>query len=68
MNLYVMFDRLAEESGPIFEAKNDAVARRSAKFLLKDADLADYQLLRVGTFDHKSQALKAEPVPAEVSL
>ena len=30
-NMYVVYDRVAEESGPIFEAKNDGTAARAAR-------------------------------------
>lgn len=58
VNLYTIYDRLAEEAGPIFHAKNDAVALRAAKNLLKDvANAADYVLHHIGFFDTKESCL-----------
>lgn len=49
-NLYSIYDRLAEEFSPVFEAKNDAIANRMFNALSKDADLTDQTLYRVGSF------------------
>lgn len=67
MNLYVIYDRVAEESGPVYEAKNDGVASRMyAEFLRKiTARPEDYLLLRVGTIDHRTSLVTGEPVPVE---
>lgn len=70
MNLYVIFDKVAEESGQIFEAKNDGVARRS---MLKEWDkrgvsLSEFKLLRLGTIDHETCRVQVDEIPEEVSL
>lgn len=59
--LYVIFDRVAEESGPIFEAKNDGVAYRMYEKYMdgKDVEREEFKLLKVGTFDHDSNELVA---------
>ena len=52
--LYVVFDKLAKEAGPIFEAKNDDVAVRNFKRMLqenKSLQVAEFDLVRIGTFD-----------------
>ena len=36
MNLYVIYDRVAQESGPVFEAKNDGIAVRQMRNLLSE--------------------------------
>jgi hypothetical protein len=52
-NLYVIYDKVALESGPIFEAKNDGVAFRRYNAILQESDHPDdFQLLKVGLFDH----------------
>lgn len=67
MAVYTIFDRLAGESGPLFEAKNDAVARRNFDRLLEKAGRADeYQLLRLGTVDHDTSKLEVYEIPVEV--
>lgn len=70
MNIYVIYDRLAEESGPLFEAKNDAVARRSmlSQWKNKGVELGDVKLLRLGTVDHATQRIVLENVPVDVVL
>ena len=64
--LYTVYDRIAEQSGPVFEAKNNAVARRqfvnmlnSEKLLEKD----DYELLLVGEMDHDTNVMSGSLVP-----
>jgi len=54
VGLYTIYDRIAQEAGPVFNAKNDQVAVRNAVALLKsvsDTQIDDYLLYRVGTFD-----------------
>lgn len=71
MNLYVVFDRIARESSPVNEAKNDGVAWRMFKNMMKEKEAqgvnpAEYQLLHVGVIDHETN--KIEPfVPSEVT-
>lgn len=72
LNLYVLWDVLAEESGPVFECANDAVAVRSARQILVKHNLspADVELRRVGVIDHKSKdsSLLAEPNTVLIAL
>lgn len=57
-NLYVIRDMVAEEVGPIFEAKNDAVAHRNFADLLKTAIApCDFMLYRIATFDRDDMQL-----------
>lgn len=53
--LYVIFDKLAEESSPIFQAKNDAVAMRMylGSPLPDGAKREDFILRCVGEYDHE---------------
>lgn len=51
MHLYVIYDRVAEESSPIFEAINDGVAVRSCRAMpqfTKPELRGEFQLLHVG--------------------
>lgn len=53
--IYTVFDKVAEEYGPLFEAKNDGVALRQFKQLLNTVVVEnrdDYVLYSCGTFDH----------------
>lgn len=67
--VYVVFDRLATESGPLFEAKNDAVARRQYDQLLSKVGRPDeYQLLCLGLMDHDVNRLSVFDLPQEVGF
>jgi len=57
MTLYVINDNIALESGPVFEAKNDAVAMRNyQQLVLKTAGIqpGDFSLYRVGEINHET--------------
>lgn len=59
-NMYTVFDRVAEEAGPVFEAVNDGVAIRQFRNLLKDVPSyqhGDFRIYRIGTFDHSKMEL-----------
>jgi len=54
MNLYVVYDKIAGECGPVFEAKNDAVARRQYNHLVSSNPgivQEDFELMQVGVID-----------------
>lgn len=56
--LYVVKDNVAQESGPIFHAKNLPVAQRMFLDLIKDATTPDdYSLYYLGTFDHDTMTI-----------
>lgn len=58
VGLYSIYDRVAKESGPVFQAKNDDVAVRATCSLLSSVDLCeDYILYRVGTFDAENHII-----------
>lgn len=49
VELYLIRDLLAEENGPVFQSKNEAVAVRQFKQIMKDvSDPTEYALYRVG--------------------
>lgn len=49
--LYVIYDRIAQESGPVFSAKNDGVAIRSAvNLLIKAGEPSEYDLVKVALY------------------
>nr|WAE43365.1 MAG: nonstructural protein [Microviridae sp.] len=59
MRLYVMYDSVANEAGPIYEAKNRGVALRSyQQAMLKCDHPTEFLLYEIGTFDHESLDLK----------
>lgn len=52
--LYVMWDKLAERRGPVFESENDETARRSAWKLLRRVpryDWDSFELWRIALVD-----------------
>jgi len=57
--LYSIKDRLAEEYGPIFQAKNKAIAERNFNNLVeeKKLDEDEFNLVKVGTFDNETGTL-----------
>lgn len=68
MNLYVVYDKLAEESGPIFEAKNHQVARRKHEQLMERTGRPDeYQLLYLGCINHADQTMELCQLPEDVT-
>lgn len=74
MKLYTIFDRVAEESGPVFEAKNDGVALRKFQALALNTEGAqpdDFKLLSVGEIDHDIQKIsqtEIKEITANVNL
>lgn len=51
IKLYILRDQIAEMAGPIFEAKNDNVARRNIKNMFmqkKEANPNDFALFKIG--------------------
>lgn len=71
-NLYVIYDRVAEESGPIFEAINDGIANRRYQALMAEQthewfDPLDYLLLHLGEVDKTTNIINPLP-PREVHI
>lgn len=53
LELYSVFDRVAEDYGPIFQAKNVGVAVRSFHNLMSQVkDINEYDLVRIGYLYH----------------
>ena len=50
--IYTIYDEAADEFGPVFTAKNDAVAQRQFQQILKGVEYpAEFGLYKVGDFD-----------------
>lgn len=61
MNLYTIYDKVADEGGPIFEAKNHGVAARKASMSLQKVPshlLKDYKLYCVGKIETSNGVLQ----------
>lgn len=52
-NVYTIYDRVAEEGCPVFQARNHGVALRHFKQLMSRDDIPfhDYRLYCLGSFD-----------------
>lgn len=58
--VYVIYDIVAKEAGPLFTAKNDDVAARNFRQLLAHENVEDpkeYQLMCVGEYDSEQPSL-----------
>lgn len=51
-NLYVVYDRVAGESGMVFALANDGVALRQFRTMFKDFDDDGFELWHIGFFDN----------------
>lgn len=65
IKLYVIYDVVAEESGPIFQAKNDGIALRNYQTMLiqQKVNPQDYSLWYIG--DYNSESMRVEPQKPE---
>lgn len=63
--IYTIYDRPAEVSGPVFQAKNDEVAIRMLADLVMRTDVVaeDFVLYRIGTWDDETREMIAENNP-----
>ena len=71
MTLYVVFDRVAQESMPIFETRNDGTALRMYQKAIMEADDVpdnEMMLLKLGTIDHDTNLIELEKYPVEVMV
>lgn len=52
--IYAIYDRVAEECGPVWAAKSDAVAVRNCRNVLKDSRADEFMLYCLGSFDSEA--------------
>ncbi len=58
VNIYTIYDKIAEECGPIFQAKNDKVACRACDSMIAETCgncVSDFQLWCLGEFDNEKR-------------
>lgn len=71
-NIYVIYDRVAEESGPIYEAKNDGVALRKYQATIVQNNMipGDFKLLKLASIDHETNIVSvfAEILEVDASV
>lgn len=63
VNIYTIYDKVAQESGPIYQAKNDGVAFRAFMSLIGDTPTVnptDYDVYCLGEFDTESRVFVPE--------
>lgn len=68
--IFTIYDKVAQEAGPIFQAKNIYVAMRYVKEMIKDSkiNLKEYDLVRLGIFDSESMSISVLPKADAVEL
>lgn len=68
VKLYVIYDRVAKEAGPVFASKNDDVAIRSFHQIVSKADNPDdYCLYHVADYDSESPRVDGLLVPTAIN-
>lgn len=68
-NLYSVYDKVAEQAGPIFQAVNDGVALRQFKNVLKGVDAPDdFELRRIGRFNTYKCKIEAVEQPLIIDV
>ena len=63
VNIYTIYDKVACEAGPIFQAKNDTVALRCFMSLMKETpsvNPSDYDVYCLGDFDTEFRIFNPE--------
>lgn len=67
MNVYSIYDMVAQECGPLFEAINDGVAVRHMVQAMRNVENpAEYQLIHVGEVTRETGQVILLPVPNRV--
>lgn len=64
LGVYVIYDKAAGESGPMFQAVNDAIALRSTEHALKNVPphlLPEYQLIKIADYNPKTLEIFSLP-------
>lgn len=68
LSLYSIYDRIAEEGGPVFASRNNATAIRTFKGVMQREQLnpADFRLYCVGSWTAQNMAVEGLERPVEV--
>ena len=62
-NIYTIYDKVSEECGPVFQAKNDLVAVRMFKSMVNDnpnIPVDEYEVYCLGEFDTEKRSFVPE--------
>ena len=68
--LYVIYDRVAEDAGPVFDCVNDGVAFRQFRALMQNVSAQDadaYQLIKLGSVDPVSLKITPFDIPEDIT-
>lgn len=68
MKIYCIYDKLAQEGGPLFEAKNDGIALRMYQGIQLPGNPEDFKILWVGDYSHDPVKITAITPPVEVNM
>lgn len=69
-NIYTIYDVIAQECGPLFEAKNDAIANRAVYHLIKSKGvrLEEHKLIHLGYINTEEAEITPSNIKTEVDL
>ena len=69
MKLYTIYDLTAEQSGPIFEAKNDKIALRQFNNLFAESQInkEEFTLNYLGEYNHDLMELSS-CIPVSINI
>lgn len=71
LNIYCVYDKVAEESMPIWESRNDGAALRAyQKRIIENDDIPEQEmkLLKIGIMDHDTSTITPISPPEEVAV
>jgi len=69
VRLYTIYDRVAEEAGPLFPAVNDGIAIRNYRNVLEQVpeyQRGDYRLYYIGEFDPHTMIVVLDSMIPEI--
>lgn len=68
VKLYCVWDKVREESSPIFTAKNDGTAIRDFKTSVPKEMKEDYELFFLGTYNFENMEVLPQKEPVKIEL
>lgn len=67
--MYTIYDKVAQEAGPTFHAKNDGIALRSFNDAIKNSPYPeDFQLFCLGTFEPEKMVIVVNDAPLLIEV
>nr|WAE43588.1 MAG: nonstructural protein [Microviridae sp.] len=71
VSIYVIKDLIADETGPVFSAKNDEVAKRQMSIMLIDNSIIhsdDYELWKIADYDNETMDLSVNRLKIDYTV